>query len=192
MRHQLALLPLTIALMFAISLQSPRMIRRLAVIGLDIGILALAATLVIGVETEGARRWLGIAGLTLQPSEFVKPCFAIVCAWLFAQQKNPQLKLPGNLIALGLYVVIVALLAKQPDIGQAAVITAIRFAEFFLAGLSLLWVGMAAASVVGLGVRRLFRAAAFSHPRRRLPQPIGRRRRKPRLQNGFKDSAKLH
>ncbi len=155
-RHQLALLPLTIALMFAISLQSPRMIRRLAVIGLGIGILALAATLVIGVETKGARRWLGIAGLTLQPSEFVKPCFAIVCAWLFAQQKNPESKLPGNLIALGLYVVIVALLAKQPDIGQAAVITAICFAEFFLAGLSLLWVGMAAASVVGLGVGAYF------------------------------------
>jgi cell division protein FtsW len=149
-RHQLALMPLTIALMFAISLQSPRVIRRLAIIGLAIGILALAATLFVGIETKGARRWIGLPGLTLQPSEFVKPCFAIVCAWLFAEQKNPDSKLHGNLIALGLFILVVGLLAKQPDLGQAAVITAIWFAEFYLAGLPIFLVGLTA--LVGVGV----------------------------------------
>ena len=149
-RHQLALMPLTIALMFAISLQSPRMIRRLAVIGLGIGILALVATLFIGIETKGARRWIGLPGLTLQPSEFVKPCFAIVCAWLFAEQKNPESKLHGNLIAFGLFIVVVSLLAKQPDLGQAAVVTVIWFAEFFLAGLPIILVLLAVLAAAGL------------------------------------------
>ncbi|HVJ54509.1 MAG TPA: putative peptidoglycan glycosyltransferase FtsW [Aliidongia sp.] len=149
-RHQLALMPLTIALMFAISLQSPRMIRRLAMVGLIFGVLALAATLVIGIETKGARRWIGLAGLTLQPSEFVKPCFAIVCAWLFAEQKNPDSKIPGILVACGIYAVILGLLAKQPDLGQAAIISAIWFAEFYLAGLPIILVAGFALAGMGL------------------------------------------
>ncbi len=138
-RRYFAVLPMAVATMFGVSLLSPRAIRHLAMLGLVIGVALLAYTLVGGVEIKGARRWIDLPGFSLQPSEFVKPCFAVVSAWLFAQSRlRPGF--PGQWIAAGLYVAIVALLIRQPDLGMAAVVSAVWFTQFFLAGLSLMWV----------------------------------------------------
>ena len=146
-RRHLAMLPLALGLMFAVSLQPPRTIRRIAVIGFAISLVLLALTFVIGAEIKGARRWINFPGLSLQPSEFVKPTFAVVAAWLFAEQKLRP-RFPGNLICLALFLVVVAMLIKQPDIGMAAVVAAVWFAQFFMAGMRLYWV--AAGALVGL------------------------------------------
>ena len=148
-RHQLALMPVTIAVMVLVSMQSPRTIRRIAMIGLVLALLALVATFFAGTDIKGARRWISLAGLSVQPSEFVKPCFAIVCAWLFAEQKNPDSKIPGNLIAILLYGLVMALLLLQPDLGQAVLVTSIWFVEFYLAGLPILLVVLV--SLAGAG-----------------------------------------
>jgi cell division protein FtsW len=142
------MLPLALGLMFAVSLQPPRTIRRIAVIGFAISLVLLALTFVIGVEIKGARRWINFPGLSLQPSEFVKPTFAVVAAWLFAEQKLRP-RFPGNLICLALFLLVVAMLIKQPDIGMAAVVAAVWFAQFFMAGMRLYWV--AAGALAGLG-----------------------------------------
>ena len=142
--HQLALLPATMVIMFAVSLQTPRSIRRTAAITLAISLVLLALTFVIGTEVKGARRWIGMGALSIQPSEFVKPAFAVICAWLLAEQKNPSSRIPGNAIVAGLFLVIVAMLIKQPDLGQTIVISAIVFAEAFLAGLPVILVAVAA------------------------------------------------
>ena len=147
-RRQLALLPVAILLMFLISLQSPKTIRRIAVVGFLIGVVLVAMTFVAGVEIKGARRWINFPGLSLQPSEFVKPTFAVVAAWLFSEQKLRP-RFPGNLICLALFLVVVAMLIKQPDIGMAAVVAAVWFAQFFMAGMRLYWV--AAGALAGLG-----------------------------------------
>ena len=147
-RRHLAMLPLALGLMFAVSLQPPRTIRRIAVIGFGISLALLALTFVIGVEIKGARRWINFPGLSLQPSEFVKPTFAVVAAWLFSEQKLRP-RFPGNLICIALFLVILAMLIKQPDIGMAAVVAAVWFAQFFMAGMRLYWV--AAGALVGLG-----------------------------------------
>ena len=147
-RRHLAMLPLALGLMFAVSLQPPRTIRRIAVIGFAISLVLLALTFVIGVEIKGARRWINFPGLSLQPSEFVKPTFAVVAAWLFAEQKLRP-RFPGNLICLALFLLVVAMLIKQPDIGMAAVVAAVWFAQFFMAGMRLYWV--AAGALAGLG-----------------------------------------
>jgi cell division protein FtsW len=147
-RRHLAMLPLALGLMFAVSLQPPRTIRRIAVIGFAISLVLLALTFVIGVEIKGARRWINFPGLSLQPSEFIKPTFAVVAAWLFSEQKlRPHF--PGNLICLALFHVVLAMLIKQPDIGMAAVVAAVWFAQFFMAGMRLYWV--AAGALAGLG-----------------------------------------
>jgi cell division protein FtsW len=147
-RRHLAMLPLALGLMFAVSLQPPRTIRRIAVIGFGISLVLLALTFVIGVEIKGARRWINFPGLSLQPSEFIKPTFAVVAAWLFAEQKLRP-RFPGNLICLALFLVVVAMLIKQPDIGMAAVVAAVWFAQFFMAGMRLYWV--AGGALAGLG-----------------------------------------
>src|SRR5262249_60200657 len=119
-----AVLPLAISALFVASMQSPRGVRRLAVIGFLIALALLALTFVIGVDIKGARRWINLGGFALQPSEFVKPTFAVVAAWLFAEQRaNPSF--PGNAISLGLFILVLAMLVKQPDLGMAAVVSSV-------------------------------------------------------------------
>ncbi len=121
-RRQLALLPVAILLMFTVSLQSPKTIRRVAVIGFLLAIVLVALTFVAGVEIKGARRWINLPGLSLQPSEFVKPTFAVVTGWLLAEGKlRPGF--PGPLVAALLYAIVIGLLVRQPDLGMAVVIS---------------------------------------------------------------------
>ncbi|MDT8278535.1 FtsW/RodA/SpoVE family cell cycle protein, partial [Roseomonas mucosa] len=62
--RQVGYLALSIALMIMVSLLSPRQVRRLAILGFGIGLALTAATLVVGVEIKGGRRWLSIPGLS--------------------------------------------------------------------------------------------------------------------------------
>ncbi len=137
--RQLVLLPIAAILIIAFSLASPRWIRRAAVIGLVGSLLLLVFTLMFGAEVKGATRWLSIFGFSLQPSEFVKPFFAVVSAWMFAAEKTDD-GFPGGKIATALWLIVVALLLLQPDVGQAMLVSAIFGAQFFLAGLPLFWV----------------------------------------------------
>jgi cell division protein FtsW len=147
-KRHLAAVPISLAIMFLVSLLPPRKVRRAAFVLFGIAMAMLVLTLVIGVEVKGARRWIGIAGMPVQPSELVKPTFAIVAAWLFAEQRrNPGFY--GNLISAGLFVAIVAILVKQPDFGMAGVVGVVWFAQFFMAGLRFYWIGVGIAGTVG-------------------------------------------
>lgn len=156
--------------MLAISVLSPREIRRLALIGGAVALALTAATLVSGVEILGARRWVRIAGVPVQPSEFLKPCFAVVTAWLLAEQRRNR-RFPGVWIAGALYLVIVLLLKEQPDVGMTAVITAVLFVQLFIDGLNVVLVGLALLAMLGLAVGAYLmfghvrlRVAEFLHP----------------------------
>ena len=138
-RRQLGLLIPTIMIMGAVSMLNPRGVRIVALTGFAVAMALLALTFVAGVEIKGARRWIHLPGLSLQPSEFVKPTFAVVAAWLFATQRKDG-RFPGDLIAIVLYLAVLAMLALQPDVGMAIVITAVWFSQFFLAGLRMYWV----------------------------------------------------
>lgn len=145
---QVAYLMMATALMVAVSLLSPRGVRRFALVGFVGALVLTAATLAVGVEIKGARRWLPIPGFSLQPSEFLKPFFAVVAAWLIAEGKMPGSRVWGASIAVGLFLVVAAILKGQPDIGMLLVVAAVFFAQFFVAGMNLLIVG----AVGGLGV----------------------------------------
>jgi len=138
-RH-LALIVPSLGLMLATSLLTPVGVRRAALAALAVSLLLLAATLVIGVEIKGARRWIYLGGFSLQASEFAKPAFAVVCAWLFAERVRDD-RIPGRLLATVLFAMVLGLIILQPDLGQAVVLTAVWVAQFFLAGLSLWLVG---------------------------------------------------
>jgi len=139
--RQIVYLAAASALMVAVSMLSVRQVRLLGWIGLAVSLLMVAATLGMGVEIKGARRWLSLPGLgSIQPSEFLKPCFAVVAAWLIAEGKmNRRYAATG--FAVLLFLAIAALLKGQPDIGMLLVITAVFFAQFFVAGLNLFFVG---------------------------------------------------
>jgi cell division protein FtsW len=130
--HQAIMLAPTIALMFGVSLLSPRGVRRLGLAVFLLFYLLTAATLVAGMEIKGATRWISVGPLSLQPSEFLKPAFAIVSAWLFSRQhaaRGAGRFFPGYAIAILLFLAVVSVLMLQPDFGMTFVCTAIWFAE---------------------------------------------------------------
>ncbi len=159
-----------LAALLAISMLSPREVRRLALVGGVVALILTAATMAIGMEVLGARRWIRFPGFAVQPSEFLKPCFAVVAAWLLAERRrNPRF--PGGLIACAIWLVIMFLLKEQPDVGMAAVITAVLFVQFFVDGLNLAAVALAVLAMVGLAIAAYLmfghvrlRVAEFLHP----------------------------
>ncbi len=105
-QRQLLLLPLAVITIVGVSLLEPQALRRLAVIGLGVSIALLTLTLLAGPEIKGATRWLSIAGMSFQPSEFAKPFFAVVAAWMLAAEKTEQ-GIPGTRIALALWAALI-------------------------------------------------------------------------------------
>ena len=132
--------------MLAVSFLKARQIRRMSLVMICIMLVLMVAVLYIGVEVKGARRWVSLAGLSIQPSEFLKPAFVVICAWLFAEHKR-QPDIPGNLFALLLLVLVISLLVAQPDLGQTMLVTGTWGVMFFMAGLPWLWI--AALGVIG-------------------------------------------
>ena len=150
-QRQLLYLSPAIAALIVTSMMSPRGVRRIALIGF-VGALALmVATLLFGAEVKGATRWLSIAGVSVQPSEFIKPFFAVTAAWMFAAQKD-QAGIPGNLISCLLFGVVAGLLLLQPDFGMTVVVAAVWLGQFFIAGLPLIVVFAMAALALGAAV----------------------------------------
>ncbi|TPW33591.1 cell division protein FtsW [Martelella alba] len=147
-RHAIFLVPSIITLV-GLSFLSPKQVRRLSMVILVCALLAMVAALFFGTSNNGSRRWIVIAGFSLQPSEFLKPAFAVVCAWLFAEhQRYPEI--PGNLFAGLLYAISVVLLIAQPDFGQTVLLTIVWGGIFFMAGMSWLWIGgLSGAAVAG-------------------------------------------
>src|SRR5476651_1780485 len=148
-RHILYLFP-AIAVMLAVSFLSARQIRRLSIAIFVISLIMVAATPYFGVEIKGARRWLVLFGVNLQPSEFLKPAFVIIVAWLFGESaKRPDM--PTNAISLAMLLLVVALLVVQPDFGQTMLIVLVWSALFFMAGMRLVWMfGLAGVASIGL------------------------------------------
>jgi len=146
-RHALFLVP-AIATMVAISFLSPRQVRRTAAILLILSLAAMVLALFFGIEVKGARRWLSIGSLSIQPSEFMKPAFVVICAWLFSEHAR-QPEIPGNLFAILLYGIVAALLVAQPDLGQTILVTAVWGGMFFMAGMPWIWIILLGSVAIG-------------------------------------------
>jgi cell division protein FtsW len=148
-RHILYVLP-AIAAMLGVSFLSPRQIRRLSLVVFVASLIMVAATPYFGPEIKGARRWLVLVGVNVQPSEFLKPAFVIIVAWLFGESaKRPDM--PANTFSLLLLLTAIALLVVQPDFGQTMLIAVVWSALFFMAGMRLVWVaGIAGLAGIGL------------------------------------------
>ncbi|MGE4314140.1 MAG: FtsW/RodA/SpoVE family cell cycle protein [Pseudobdellovibrionaceae bacterium] len=147
-RHLVFLVPAVI-LMLGVSMLSPRNLWRAGTLLYGFGVLCMLLVPIMGMEIKGAQRWLHLFGFSLQPSELVKPAFAIVSAWLMARQKERE-DFAGDFYAAGFYAVFVALLLVQPDFGMTVVVTAIFAVQIFLAGLRFRY--LAIVFLAGLGL----------------------------------------
>ncbi|QWW66477.1 putative lipid II flippase FtsW [Rhizobium sp. WYJ-E13] len=137
-RHAAFMIP-SISVMLGLSFLTPRQVRRTAIILLIVALAMMLLALFFGIEVKGSRRWVTLAGVSIQPSEFMKPAFVVVCAWLFAEHAR-QPEIPGNLFAIILFGIVAALLVAQPDLGQTILTTAVWGGMFFMAGMPWLWI----------------------------------------------------
>lgn len=149
--RQAAYLFIAMTIFIAVSFMTPRQVRRAALL-IYVGSLAMVvATLYLGVEVKGARRWLTLGPLgSVQPSEFLKPAFVVIAAWAFSEgSRRPDL--PGTWLAFLLLPTTIAPLVLQPDFGQTMLVTLVWAGLFFVAGLHWFWVlGLGGAGAVGI------------------------------------------
>lgn len=131
---------LGVAVMLATSMLNTQQVRRGAIVLAVLMILALLLVPFMGVEVNGARRWLRI-GVQFQPSEFLTPAFAVVLAWILSwKMRDPTL--PVVAISGGFLGLIVLLLMVQPNLGSAVLFIGCWLVLVMLAGLPMKWIGM--------------------------------------------------
>ncbi|MCE2564111.1 FtsW/RodA/SpoVE family cell cycle protein [Komagataeibacter sp. FNDCF1] len=167
---QVCFLILALVIVISTSLLSLRGVRITAWVGFVLALGATFLTLVHGIEIKGARRWIALPMMSVQPSEFLKPFFAVITAWLLTQRRV-KTYFPGLAVALGLFGLVLFLLKSQPDIGMLSVITTVFLTQLFLDGMSLFLVGAGVASMVAAfaGAYMVFphvrsRVERFLHP----------------------------
>ena len=142
---------LSIVTMIALSMMSVKLVRRLAVIGFVCSFISLILLPIFGTDFgKGAMRWYTLGFASLQPSEFLKPCFIVVTAWMISASKEINGP-PGKLISFVLTIVISAFLVLQPDFGQACLILFGWSVVYFVAGAHILILIGVAAATIGLG-----------------------------------------
>ncbi|MGC0371714.1 MAG: hypothetical protein DGJ47_000413 [Rickettsiaceae bacterium] len=123
---------------FILSLMNSRWVKRISILGFLVSVMMLIITKFFGYEVKGAVRWIRILGFSYQPSEFIKPFFAVVVGWLLSLKHQEDF--PGFTISLILYLVVAILLVSQPDIGMLVLTTGIFCVQLFVAGLPIIWI----------------------------------------------------
>ncbi len=148
------------------SMMSPRLVWRVCSVLFLFVFLLLIMVLFTGDEVKGARRWLSLFGFNIQPSEFIKPVFAVVCAWLLSLYRKKLQRdegyqteahgynlLTGLNMSILLYFLVLALLISQPDLGMSVVLTIVFSIQIFLAGLRFRYLAIVGAiGAGGLGL----------------------------------------
>jgi cell division protein FtsW len=139
---------LALIAMFATSMMTPEMVRRIGVLGFALAMVALALLPFFGTDFgKGAVRWFSFGFASVQPSEFLKPGFVILTAWLMASSFDLNGP-PGKMVSFVIAMLIAGLLAMQPDFGQALLVLFSWGVIYFVAGAPMVLI----AAVVGIVV----------------------------------------
>jgi cell division protein FtsW len=164
---QIAFAVVAAAILGGASMLTPSQVKLAAVV---VFVLALIGTIVVafaGTEILGARRWLNLGWISLQPSEFLKPGFAVLAAAILAERAPTPISKPVITLIFLLPAVVALLL--QPDVGQTFLMLALWAVLLFFSGLALKWIwaiGGGSAGLAGLAF------LLFSHVRHRVWQYV--------------------
>jgi len=139
---------ISVALMVAISILPKEFTRKISLILFVFSLLGVLLTLIIGLSSGGASRWISVFGIiTIQPSEFLKPCLIILSAWFFARSKEEQNN-KYSLIPGLLFILVATLLMLQPDLGQTILLFLTILCLVFVQGFP--WLIIAPAGLVSM------------------------------------------
>ena len=162
---QSVFLLISVALMITISILPKEFTRKISLILFIFSLLGVLLTLIIGLSSGGASRWISVFGIiTIQPSEFLKPCLIILSAWFFARSKEEQNN-KYSLIPGLLFILVATLLMLQPDLGQTILLFITILCLVFVQGFP--WLIIAPAGLVSM-VSIIFFYFNFPHFASRL------------------------
>lgn len=164
---QIAFAGVAVLVLCGASSLTPAQVRATAFVVFVLSLIGSAAVLLVGTETLGARRWLDFHWITLQPSEFLKPSFAVLAAAILAERQ--PLPYPKPALTLALLVPALVILLLQPDVGQTFLLLALWASMLFFAGMSLKWIWMIGGGTAGFGAAAYF---LFPHVHHRIEQFI--------------------
>ena len=136
LKKQLIFAFIGVTLLIAISFLDQEKIKIFVLLGLVATIFLLVGVLLFGSEAKGAKRWIAIAGFTLQPSEFAKTFFVVFNAFILQRLHFEKWEMKYG-ISAALYLLIVCLLILQPDFGMTLTLTVLWVAQLFAYGLPL-------------------------------------------------------
>lgn len=146
-RH-VVFLALAVIIILTFSLLDKKWIRRLAIFGFLGSLVMLVLVKFYGFEVKGATRWINIGGFSYQPSEFMKPFFAVVTGWILSLHYHEDF--PSFKVCFMIFLCVAALLIIQPDFGMLVMVSAVFGIQLFVAGLPIIWLFIAIfASVFG-------------------------------------------
>jgi len=145
---QSVFLLISITLMITISILPKEFTRKISLILFIFSLLGVLLTLIIGLSSGGASRWISVFGIiTIQPSEFLKPCLIILSAWFFARSKEEQ-NSKYSLVPGLLFILVATLLMLQPDLGQTILLFITILCLVFVQGFP--WLIIAPAGLVSM------------------------------------------
>ena len=154
----------SLVIMLFFSTFNLKMIRRAGIV-LFVGALIMTiATLFADDGNKGAARWIRIFGISLQPSEFVKPLFAVVTAWFLDIYLRTKDKLLWGFIFCS-YMLTAFVLLKQPDLGMTIVVSAVWLCQLVMAGIPIWLLLVLGVLIVGVGIMAFF---IFEHVHYRI------------------------
>jgi cell division protein FtsW len=142
---------LALGVLVVVSMLHPAQIRRGAVLLFFGAVVAIALLPVLGTDFgKGATRWYSLRVVSVQPSEFLKPAFAVFTAWVLAASHDIDGP-PGRTISFVVAVILTAMLAAQPDFGQAALVIGCWGLMYFAAGAPITLLSAVGMGVLGFG-----------------------------------------
>jgi len=155
---------MSFAVLFVAAALNERGVRRFAALALAGSFAGLILLAVMGEQVMGAARWIDLGPVSFQPSEFLKPAFVVIAAWLLAEGQRGA-PVNARAVVLAIYGAAALLLFAQPDIGQTALLTMLCGALLFASGLTLRWIVIFGGGAAGLGLAAYLQ---LDHVRRRI------------------------
>ncbi|MEE2774425.1 MAG: putative peptidoglycan glycosyltransferase FtsW [Pseudomonadota bacterium] len=155
----------SLVIMVIISMLPIAFVRRISIAGFSLCVVALLLLPIFGTDYgKGAVRWYSLIGLSIQPSEFLKPCFVVFTGWMMKSAFDLT-TMPGRLLSFFSAVIIAATLALQPDFGQASLVLGVWVVMYFVSGASIF---LLVTVVLGIGLSGFFAYLNSEHVRERI------------------------
>lgn len=162
---QLINITVAIIIMWSVANVQPQLMERMAVPLYLLGILLLLGVALFGDISHGARRWLNLGVIKIQPSELMRIAMPMMLAWFFSKRES-TLRITDFLIAFVILIIPVLFILKQPDLGTSLLVAASGFFVIFLAGLS--WRFIIGGGIAFAALMPVFWSLLHDYQRRRI------------------------